>query len=34
MIKVKEIMADIRNDTKIAPVIQISEVVVGLPDGR
>lgn len=29
-----EIMADIPNYTDIAPVIQISEVVVGLPGGR
>ena len=30
----QEIMADIPNYTDIAPVIQISEVVVGLPGGR
>jgi len=30
----QEIMADIPNYTEIAPVIQISEVVVGLPKGN
>ena len=34
MIKVREITAGIRAFTEIAPVIQIGNVVVGLPGGR